>query len=221
MGVDASLMSLVETIYAPYADVMPKRKKEIVKVAVVLSDASPILTLSRIGRVDVLSYLDAPIHIVDQVHWEVTRPRNDPNGDIAAAFARMHNQIKVIETFVGIGFRTKRAEYPATPSKDLGELAVNEYAILLARSGGPRFIPLVLFEDPDMLDLPVAKLANVHLLNTTALLTALHRAGALPEGLDLIDRINASRRTPMRPIDEPARTKRLRSTYIRKRTPDA
>ena len=110
----------------------------------------------------------------------------------------------------------KRGRDPTTPSGSIGELAVNEYAITLARSGGPRFVPLVFYEDPDMEKLPVAQLANVHMLNTTAFLTALAEAGVLPEGRQLIAEINASRKSPMRPIDEPARTKKIRSTWIRK-----
>ena len=200
---------------------MPKRKKQTVDVAVILADASPIMTLHRIGRLDVLSLFNVPIHIVDHVHWEVTKPENDPSGDIAAALHRMGNQIQIIETLTGLGFRAKRARDPNTPSSNVGELAVNEYAITLARAGGPRFVPLVFYEDPDMEQLPVARLANVHMLNTTAFLTALKQAGVLPEGLELVARINALRKTPMRPVDEPARTKKIRSTWIRRSSNNA
>ena len=197
------------------------RKKQIVDVAVIVSDASPIMTLQRIGRLDVLSLFNAPIHIVDQVQWEVTRPQNDPDGAIAAALHRLGNQITIIETLTGLGFQARRARDPSTKSRTAGELAVNEYAIGLSRSGGPRFIPLVFFEDPDVEKLPVANLKNVHLLNTTAFLTALHQAGALPEGLELVRQINAQRKTPMQPVDRAARTKKVRSTWIRRSTEDA
>jgi hypothetical protein len=72
-----------------------------------------------------------------------------------------------------------------------------------------------------MEQLPIALLTNVHMLNTTAFLTALAEAGVLPEGRQLIEEINALRKTPMRPIDEPARTKKIRSTWIRKASKDA
>jgi hypothetical protein len=200
---------------------MPKRKKESVDVAVILADASPILTLQRIGRLDVFGMFNVPIHIVDQVHWEVTRSENDPTATIADTLKRMGNQIEIIETLTGLGFQAKRARDPKTPSGSVGELAVNEYAISLIRSGGPRFVPLVFYEDPDMEQLPIALLTNVHMLNTTAFLTALAEAGVLPEGRQLIEEINALRKTPMRPIDEPARTKKIRSTWIRKASKDA
>ena len=199
---------------------MPGNPKPVVDVAVVVADASPILTLQRIGRLDVLSCFNVPIHIVDQVYWEVTRPENDPTGAVATALRRLGNQINVIETLTGLGFQAKRAKEPATPSGNVGEQAVNEYAVMLARSGGPRFVPLVFYEDPDVEQLPVAKLVNVHMLNTTAFLLALADANVLPDGRELVERINALRKTPMRPIDAPARTKRLRSSWIRRSKKD-
>src|SRR5262249_44827341 len=152
-----------------------------------------------------------PVRIVDQVHYEITKPENDPKGGIAAALARPHNRIEIIETNVGVGFRTRRARDPRTPSVDLGEIAVDEYATSLARSTGPGFVPLVLFEDPDVMNLRLARLRGVHLLNTTAWLLTLHREGLLPEGLDLVEQINASRTTAMVPYEKVGSTKRVRS----------
>lgn len=199
---------------------MPK-KKQTVDVAVILSDASPIMTLQRIGRLDTLELFDVPIHIVDQVHWEVTKTANDPTGEIDATLKRMGNRIEIIETLTGLGFQTRLARDPATASRNIGELAVNEYAISLARSGGPRFVPLVFYEDPDVESLPVARLKNVHMLNTTAFLTALYQAGVLPDGMDLIEQINNLRKSPLRPVDSPARTKKVRSTWIRRSSKNA
>lgn len=198
---------------------MPK-KKQIVDVAVILSDASPIMTLQHIGRLDVIALFNVPIHIVDHVHWEVTKPENDPTGEIAATLKRLGNRIEIIETLTGLGFQAKRARDPRTKSINVGELAVNEYAISLARTSGPRFVPLILYEDPDVEALPVARLKNVHMLNTTAFLTALYQAGVLPDGLQLIEKINAQRKTPMRPVERPARTKKIRSTWIRRSIDD-
>lgn len=79
----------------------------------------------------------------------------------------------------------------------------------------------MLFEDPDVLELRIAKLKDVHLLNTTAWLTTLHEAGELPEGKELIAQINAARATPLDGYEKPARTKKLRSQWLKRRTPDA
>jgi hypothetical protein len=53
-----------------------------VDVAVIIPDASPVLTLARIGRVDLLASFTVPIKIVDQVHYEITKPENDHRGGV-------------------------------------------------------------------------------------------------------------------------------------------
>lgn len=190
------------------------RKK--VDVAVIIPDSSPILTLGRIGRIDLLRTFSVPVKIVDQVYYEITKKQNDPDGAVAEALGKLHNQIEIAETNIGVGFKTRLAKNPNVSSKNLGEIAVDEYATTLAGTSGPHFVPLVLYEDPDILQLRIASLKNVHLLNTTAWLLTLHKEGLLPEGLDLVDRINSTRTTPMRPLEKAALTKKIRSTWLRK-----
>jgi hypothetical protein len=187
-----------------------------IDVAVIIPDASPVLTLARVGRLDLLGTFAVPVQIVDQVHYEITKPENDPKGDVAAGLQRLHNQIEIVETNVGVGFATRRARDPQTPGGGLGEIAVDEYATALAHSTGPNFVPLVLFEDPDVMELRIAHLKGVHLLNTTAWLLTLHREGLLPEGLDLVEQINALRKTPMLPFEKVGLTRRVRSTWLRR-----
>lgn len=190
--------------------------RKTVDVAVIIPDASPVLTLARIGRIDLLSSFTVPIKIVDQVHYEITKPQNDPTGEVAAAIKRLHNQIEIVETMVGLGFQTKRSRNPQEPSGNLGEIAVDEYATSLARRTGPSFVPLVLFEDPDIMELRIARLKNVHLLNTTGWLMTLHREGLLPEALELIEKINSTRKMPMLPFEKVGLTKKVRSTWLRR-----
>jgi hypothetical protein len=198
---------------------MPKKKTLDVKI--IIPDASPILTLARVNRLELLQLFAVPIHIVDQVQYEVTKSANDPQGRVADMFHKLHNQLIIVETNVGVGFQTRRARDPKTPSSNLGEIAVDEYATQLARTTGPSFIPLVLFEDPDVLELRIAKLKDVHLLNTTAWLNTLYEAGELPDGRELIAEINAARKTPLDGFEKPARTKKIRSQWLKRRTHDA
>lgn len=187
-----------------------------IDAAVIIPDASPVLTLARVSRLDLLGTFTVPVRIVDQVHYEITKPVNDPKGEVAAGLQRLHNQIEIVETNVGVGFRTRRARDPQAPGGGLGEIAVDEYATALAHSTGPNFVPLVLFEDPDVMELRIARLKGVHLLNTTAWLLTLHREGLLPEGLDLVEQINALRKTPMLPFEKVELTRRVRSTWLRR-----
>src|SRR5271154_6426519 len=108
-----------------------------VDFAVIIPDASPVLTLARIGRIDLLGSFSVPVRIVDQVNFEIRRQENDPQGEVAAALARLHNQFEVVETNVGVGYQTRRARNPQEPSGNLGEIAVDEYATSLARMTGP------------------------------------------------------------------------------------
>ncbi len=190
--------------------------RKTVDVAVVIPDASPILTLARIGRLDLLGSFTVPIKIVDQVYFEITKPENDPRGEVTLALTRLHNRIEVIETNVGVGYKIRRARNPDEPSRNLGEIAVDEYASLLAGTSGPGFVPLVLFEDPDIMELRIARLKNVHLLNTTGWLLTLHREGLLPEALNLVEQINATRKTPMVPYEKTGLTKKIRSSWLRR-----
>jgi predicted nucleic acid-binding protein len=195
--------------------------KKIIDVALIIPDASPVLTLARVDRLDLLTSFNVPIKIVDQVHYEITKPQNDPQGRVAAFLKRHGNSVEIVETVVGLGFKVLRTRDPSASGSNLGEEAVSEYARRLAKTCGPYFVPLVLFEDPDVLTLPVATLANVHLLNTTGWLEVMHKEGIVPDAKDVIDQINSNRRTPMRPYDQPARTKKLRSTFLRKSKSDA
>jgi hypothetical protein len=190
--------------------------RKVIDVAVIIPDASPVLTLARIGRIDLLASFTVPIRIVDQVLFEITKPENDPAGEVAAALHRLDNRVEIIETNVGVGFRTRRANNPREPAGNLGEIAVDEYATMLAHTTGPGFVPLVLFEDPDVLELRIARLKDVHLLNTTGWLLTLHRADLLPEALELVEQINATRKTPMVPFERTALTKKVRSTWLRR-----
>ncbi len=84
----------------------------------------------------------------------------------------------------------------------------------MARHTGPAFVPLVLFEDPDVLQLRVAQLRGVHMLNTTAWLLTLHREGLLPEGIELVEQINSTRATPLVPFEKVGLTERVRSSWL-------
>ena len=77
-------------------------------------------------------------------------------------------------------------------------------------------MPRVLFEDPDVMELRIARLKGVHLLNTTGWLLTLHREGLLPEALELVEKINTGRTTPLVPFENVGLTRRVRSSWLRR-----
>jgi hypothetical protein len=81
-------------------------------------------------------------------------------------------------------------------------------------------VPLVLFEDPDVLELRIARLSRVHLLNTAGWLLALAKSGIEPGARELLRKIDERRTTPLDPIDRPARTRKVISRFpLRKLIP--
>ncbi len=177
--------------------------RKAVDVAVIIPDASPVITLARIDRLDLFETFTAPIRIVDQVRYQVTRAANDPDGRVAAWLARMGNRIAIVETLVGFGFRTKLERGETPKGGNLGEIAVYEYATQLALAASPNFVPLVLFEDPDVLETRIARLPRVLLLNTAAWIRALADEGIIADGAQILDDISAQRKSPMLPMERP------------------
>jgi hypothetical protein len=180
--------------------------RKAVDVAVIIPDASPVITLARIDRLDLFETFTAPIRIVDQVRYQVTRAANDPDGRVAAWLARMGNRIAIVETLVEFGFRTKLERGETPKGGNLGEIAVDEYATQLALAASPTFVPLVLFEDPDVLETRIARLPRVHLLNTAAWIRALADEGIISDGAKILDDINGQRKSPMLPIERPGQS---------------
>src|SRR5919202_4191936 len=97
-------------------------------IAVVIPDASPLLTLGRVGRLDILSHFIVPIRVVDVVKEEATRPKNDVTGQVRRWFEGRPNNVEEISTIVGDGLRVRRARGEDPPTGQLGEIAVDEYA---------------------------------------------------------------------------------------------
>jgi hypothetical protein len=188
------------------------RERKTVKV--IIPDASPLLTLARVGRLDVFRHFVVTIQIVDVVKEEAMRPVNDVTGNVRKWFGTLPNNVEIVDTTVGLGLKARRERGEDPPTGQLGEIAVDEHATVLARQGNAAMIPLVLFEDPDVLELRIARLKNAHLLNTAAMLIGLAEAGIEPEALQILKSINEMRRSPMLPVDRPARTKKIESEWV-------
>jgi hypothetical protein len=183
-------------------------------ITVIIPDASPLLTLARVGRLDVFRHIVVPIQIVDLVRGEALRSANDMTGNVKRWFDTLPNNIELISTTVGLGLQARRQRGEDPPTGQLGEIAVDEHATALARQGNHALVPLILFEDPDLLELRVARLKNAHLLKTAAMLIGLADAGVEPEGRQILKSINELRKSPMLPVDRPARTKKIESEWV-------
>jgi hypothetical protein len=108
-------------------------------------------------------------------------------------------------------------ERPPAVDKPPPLIAVDEYATQVALRGSPTFVPLVLFEDPDVLETRIARLPRVHLLNTVAWIRALADEGIIDDGAALLEAINAQRKSPLMPVERPGRTAQVRSRWLTRR----
>jgi hypothetical protein len=193
------------------------RERKTIKV--IIPDASPLLTLARVGRLDVFRHFVVPIQIVDVVREEALRAANDVTGNVRKWFDALPNNVEIVDTTVGLGLQARRARGEDPSTGQIGEIAVDELATGLARQGNPTMIPLVLFEDPDVLELRIARLKNAHLLNTAAMLIGLADAGVEPEARQILKSINETRKSPMLPVDRPAKNEEDRVGVGRRRDP--
>ena len=179
-----------------------------------VTHVSPLLTLARVGRLDVFRHFVVTIQIVDVVREEALRAANDVTENVRKWFDALPNNVEIVDTTVGLGLQARRARGEDPSTGQLGEIAVDEYATGLSRQGNPAMIPLVLFEDPDVLELRIARLKNAHLLNTAAMLIGLADAGVEPEARQILKSINETRKSPMLPVDRPAKTKKIESEWV-------
>jgi hypothetical protein len=74
--------------------VMAVRKRG--AITVIIPDASPLLTLARVGRLDVFRHFVVPIQIVDLVKEEALRPVNDVTENVKRWFDTLPNNVEVV-----------------------------------------------------------------------------------------------------------------------------
>ena len=77
-------------------------------ITVIIPDASPLLSLARVGRLDVFRHFVMPIQIVDVVRVEALRPANDVTGNARRWFEALPNNVEAVPTTVGLGLQMRR-----------------------------------------------------------------------------------------------------------------
>lgn len=176
------------------------------RVALVIPDAGPLISLGRAGRIDILLKLDLPIYLVDQVVFEVTRDRSLPDAvRIADFIAGNPAVVHVVETFVGAAAAETRRRTPAARQRGLGEAAIAEFYSRIDEVIDPADPVLILFEDSDVRRITAIIRGNVHLLSTMGLLKGMERAGLIGSAAAVWAAINAAGRFPSAAeIDRPA-----------------
>jgi hypothetical protein len=176
------------------------------RVALLVPDAGPLISLARGSALDVLLLLGLPIHVVDQVRYEATKDRRFPDAVAIETFLRAHpGRVYEFETWVGRSAAAARETAGPIRQPGLGEAAMAEFLarldeIIDVENGAA----LLLFEDSDVLHRSFSLPRNVHVLSTRALLLGLQARGAIASAEDIWQRIRRGGRTPNdRLVDQP------------------
>lgn len=157
------------------------------RVALLIPDAGPLISLGTTDALTLLLALELPIYVVDAVLAEVTGDLSLPGATAVRRFVDDHpRQVRVVETFVGTTAAAQRQAAPATRPRGLGEAAIAEFLARLDEFVDPKTPVLVLFEDSDVRRVNAVVRGDVHLLSTRALLVDMEQAGRRPSGV-LVD----------------------------------
>ena len=175
---------------------MSQARLEPKAIRIFIPDTGPLISLAIAGELDLLLAVSADVRIVvsDVVQWEATHRGTEKPDAIAISefFETNSRRIEVIPTTVGqLALsdlkRRQAAGEPASLSKDLGELSINN-AIISMRTANPGEPTLVLVED-DWFAAHVRAEGNVHLLSTASWLEGLEKLGVIASAADVRARI--------------------------------
>lgn len=168
------------------------------RVALLVPDAGPLISLGKAGRLEILLKLSLHVYVVDQVLYETTRdPWHEDARRIAAFVRENQGSVHVFETEVGRAAAARRAAGETSRQRGQGEAAVAEFLARLDEVlEQPDDRALILFEDSDVRTGVFLTAANVDLVSTRALLRWLERHGLIPSADEVWQAIEAAGRSP-------------------------
>ena len=163
-------------------------------IALIVTDAGPLITLAVADALDTLKLLGVRIVIPDMVRFEVTRHADKPGAHEFLAWLDENDEL------VEIGITEEFAEFtellalnPALRTRNRGEMAAAE--VLAKELDGGIDAGLLLFEDSDIrkANFLVRIPDNVLILSTSTFLHGLQRRSLIPDAELILDRATAVR----------------------------
>jgi hypothetical protein len=185
------------------------------KVEIVLPDAGPLISLALGEALPELLKLGIPVHIVDQVLFEVTGNLNHPGAKEARDFVAAHpSQVHIAQTTVGRLAALERLTNPAVKHRGLGEAAISEFLSRIDEYVAPGAPILLVYEDGDVQSLRVTNLRRVHLIGTRELLTAMQEEKLIDSADAIFSKMLEKGRAPSKnTVELPAETRGGESTW--------
>lgn len=151
---------------------------------VIVTDASPLITLARAGALDLLLQLKTRIAVPDAVYTEATNP-NHADGRLIFSWFRKHlGRIYIVPTEIGLSQTFLLTNQHR--AKNFGEYAAIE-AIEDFLQQEPEGRVILLYEDMDLARRYATYDPRLTLITTGTMLVELERAGVIASARQVLD----------------------------------
>jgi hypothetical protein len=195
------------------------------RLGLIVTDASPLITLGAAGALDCLLLPGVPVFIPDMVYTEVTRDMARLGAGEVVTWIQAHgDQVQLAATGVYAEYEALLAINPNTRFEDRGERAALE-VLNYKTAADPELQALLLFEDSDIRRRSFVRLLpeRVSAISTGDFLHELEAAGRIQSADHILDEAAARGRNVEQQrhptATEPARTA-LREQLTRRPTPE-
>jgi hypothetical protein len=159
------------------------------RLGLIVTDASPLITLGAAGALDCLLLPGVPVFIPDMVYTEVTRDMARLGaGEVVTWIRAYEEQVQIAVTEVYAEYEALRAINPNTRFQDRGERAALE--VLNHKTvADPELQALLLFEDTDIRRRRFVRLLpeRVAAISTGDFLQELEAAGRIQSADHILD----------------------------------
>ena len=120
------------------------------RIGLIVTDASPLITLAAGAALECLTMPGVPVAIPDMVYFEVTRDYAKLGAGEVVQWARRHrDQVQIMPTFVFAEFQALRTVNPNSKSSGRGEFSALE-VLNAAIADDFDLKAVLLFEDSDV-----------------------------------------------------------------------
>jgi hypothetical protein len=173
------------------------------RVALVIPDAGPMISLGVGKSLHLLLKLDLPIYLVDVVYDEVTLDQNKPGAREIRNFVMRHPGIvHVAETEIGRIIKEKRSSDRNYRFPHAGETAIGNFFAKIDEIIDPTESVLIVFEDTKIRRRAGLLQDNIHFISTAALLLGMEKVGPIQSADAIWKAMQAAGRTPLKEVIE-------------------
>ncbi len=160
---------------------------------IIVTDTSPLITLSLAGELDILLKPDIQVYVPDAVYFEATQPRSKKGASrITGWFNQNLDRVHLVATETGVD-RIRRLE-EGRPVNGLGEAASLEVLDILLKKD-PTGSAILIFEDSDIAKRRAVIDERVSLLSTGDFLRVLENAALIQSSDYILDKAAKAGRT--------------------------